>query len=577
MKKIFLIIFLSCFFFTQVEARLLFSDEHPVSENDALTIDPQDESNEVNLNFGKNLSAKIKFVKTEDEFLLNKSVDFQSNEIKNIRIENLAIEPNCDNSYVGKIYHNTNDNNSYICDGNNFTQINNKPDIDMATARYRDSSTTNLNAASTNNLVPWDTEDFEDSSVFIHDPITNNSRIQVLESGPYLISGSINVENSITSNFRYNGRVKFRINGTTVPEMRFQPGYIRQTSGQTETSLVFSSILYLSTNDYFEVLVDQENTTAGVANMISLQSSLSIIQLKGQKGSKGDTGTPGTDGVDGADGDITWQGTWVSQNYIKNQAVSYQGSSYVCILSTISSEDPSNTTYWELMASKGEKGEQGLPGDAGVGTDNETFYIDANDTGGNLALQFGTTLAETLSWNNTKQAFDLSDNLNILSSNESLKLGDGSSNDIYITFDDNTDHKIGWDDSANNFSTFGEDIESECGPYGIFWAERGTVVSNESWALGNGQSPFGSPMGCNGTVKKIAATCTGTIGTSLSAVLRKNNVATSCTVNLSTTVGEATLNSCNETFLGTDVLGVYAGTEVGTWTECVGTFWVKYD
>ena len=71
-------------------------------------------------------------------------------------------------------------------------------------------------------------------------------------------------------------------------------------------------------------------------------------------------------------------------------------------------------------------------------------------------------------------------------------------------------------------------------------------------------------MGCNGRVKKFAATCTGATGTSLDAVIRKNNVATSCTVNLSTTVGQATISDCNESFLSTDVIGIYAGTENGS-------------
>lgn len=120
-------------------------------------------------------------------------------------------------------------------------------------------------------------------------------------------------------------------------------------------------------------------------------------------------------------------------------------------------------------------------------------------------------------------------------------------------------------------------VSSECGPYGIFWAERGTVSNNASWAMGNGQSPFGSPMGCAGRVTKFAATCTGSIGTSLNAVIRKNNVATACTVNIPAVSGQAVVTNCNETFTDTDVVGVYAGTEVGAWSECVGTFWVKYD
>jgi hypothetical protein len=65
----------------------------------------------------------------------------------------------------------------------------------------------------------------------------------------------------------------------------------------------------------------------------------------------------GVRGTDGADGDITWQEDWTSQNYTVNQAVSYQGSSYVCKLNTVSSEVPTDTTYWSVLASKGDTGD----------------------------------------------------------------------------------------------------------------------------------------------------------------------------------------------------------------------------
>lgn len=120
-------------------------------------------------------------------------------------------------------------------------------------------------------------------------------------------------------------------------------------------------------------------------------------------------------------------------------------------------------------------------------------------------------------------------------------------------------------------------LNSDCGPHGIFWAERGTVASNQSWALGNGQSPWGSVMGCAGTVQRFAATCTGSIGTALGAVIRINNVATTCSLSIPASVGGVANTTCSEAFGANDIVGVYAQTETGAWTECVGTFWVKYD
>jgi len=105
-----------------------------------------------------------------------------------------------------------------------------------------------------------------------------------------------------------------------------------------ETTGTISATLDLNINDKLRVL------TVRVAGT-DLSSdpngcSFTMISTTGSKGDKGDIGNPG---------DINWQGQWVSQNYIENQTVEYLGSSYVCILDTTSSQNPSNTTYWDLV------------------------------------------------------------------------------------------------------------------------------------------------------------------------------------------------------------------------------------
>lgn len=54
--------------------------------------------------------------------------------------------------------------------------------------------------------------------------------------------------------------------------------------------------------------------------------------------------------------------------YEKNDVVTYQGSSYVSLQST-QGNAPTNTTYWQLIASKGDtgaQGEQGIQGPQGI-------------------------------------------------------------------------------------------------------------------------------------------------------------------------------------------------------------------
>jgi len=72
------------------------------------------------------------------------------------------------------------------------------------------------------------------------------------------------------------------------------------------------------------------------------------IDLKGDQGIQGLPGTNGTDGLD-----INWLGAYAGgTTYVVNDAVSYNGSSYICKLESTGNL-PTNTTYWDLMAQKG--------------------------------------------------------------------------------------------------------------------------------------------------------------------------------------------------------------------------------
>jgi len=67
--------------------------------------------------------------------------------------------------------------------------------------------------------------------------------------------------------------------------------------------------------------------------------------------------------------EINWAGDWESHDrqYSKNDIVSYNGSSYICVLPHISSDDrlPTNKALWDVVALKGDTGTQGTKGDTG--------------------------------------------------------------------------------------------------------------------------------------------------------------------------------------------------------------------
>jgi hypothetical protein len=77
-------------------------------------------------------------------------------------------------------------------------------------------------------------------------------------------------------------------------------------------------------------------------------------QVANIKGPAGAAGPPGSPGVG-----FTWRSAWSgATSYSVNDAVSYQGSSYICIVAN-SAQVPTNTAYWSLMAQQGATGPAG--------------------------------------------------------------------------------------------------------------------------------------------------------------------------------------------------------------------------
>jgi len=79
----------------------------------------------------------------------------------------------------------------------------------------------------------------------------------------------------------------------------------------------------------------------------------------GEPGQNGEDGAPGQNGEDGAQGPqgpIYWQGQYDnSVEYIPGDAVSYESSSYICVLTT-NSHPPTNGSYWDILAQAGGSG-----------------------------------------------------------------------------------------------------------------------------------------------------------------------------------------------------------------------------
>lgn len=143
---------------------------------------------------------------------------------------------------------------------------------------------TNINAAATDNLALMDTQKNISGAALSHDAA--NDRVDVNTTGAYHAYIVLSYDSAPT---RYNGRVKFRVNGTVVATVRGKQGYVRNTTGHGESSLSAATVLNLTAGDYVEVLVDRESNPGGTVFLSPSESSFILtaqfFQVPGLVGS----------------------------------------------------------------------------------------------------------------------------------------------------------------------------------------------------------------------------------------------------------------------------------------------------
>ena len=124
--------------------------------------------------------------------------------------------------------------------------------------------------------------------------------------------------------------------------------------------------------------------------------------VNGPQGPQGNTGAPGATGATGATGlqgpqgpagpaGLYWRGTWSPTTiYNPNDAVSYNGSSYIALAITSGISPDSAGLFWALLAQQGTPGPQGPQGPAG--SSGPRFFAVVNSTG---TLHHGSNVAST--------------------------------------------------------------------------------------------------------------------------------------------------------------------------------------
>jgi len=187
--------------------------------------------------------------------------------------------------------------------------------------------------------------DIETQPTIVEHNNTTTSRIDIKATGMYKVYYRVVVVSSAGT--FHDAQARLLVNGVTQIPGSYSVGssYGTVVSSNIQSQATASVIYNFTANDYVELQALFETADAAT---VAFDPVLIVEKAAGA-----------FPGQDGTAGDITWEGNWVSGNYITNQAVSYNGSSYVCHTNTTASQLPTDTGFWNVLAAKGDTGAAG--------------------------------------------------------------------------------------------------------------------------------------------------------------------------------------------------------------------------
>jgi hypothetical protein len=125
-------------------------------------------------------------------------------------------------------------------------------------------------------------------------------------------------------------------------------------AAQTAAELAESNTVDFQQN----LAVTATTLSAGSSATVSYNSGTTTMTFGLPTGATGATGSAGATGATGAQGPegLKWLGAYAGgTSYVIDDAVSYNGTSYICKLASTGNL-PTNTTYWDVLAEKGAPG-----------------------------------------------------------------------------------------------------------------------------------------------------------------------------------------------------------------------------
>jgi len=209
--------------------------------------------------------------------------------------------------------------------------------------------------------------------------------IQISDNGEIYI-GLGWPDNAVEWIFNRNGNLTLP-SGLTFPDNTYQnTAFLGYNSGNFTSSLQLNGI-NVSVSGHTHTASDITDFNSAVSGLIPVPlqgiqgmdgafagQGIQGIQGESVQGVQGAQGTEGSQGSQGLQGEaiqgsmaiIYWQGEWASfTGYSTGAGVSYNGSSYVATQYSYNT-DPTNTSYWQLLAAQGTQGIEGSQGAQGV-------------------------------------------------------------------------------------------------------------------------------------------------------------------------------------------------------------------
>ncbi len=223
---------------------------------------------------------------------LGNDLDLDGNQMLNTRIENIAVPPACVAGWEGRLYFNTANSQTYVCNGSSWVQLDSTITSGaLAAVQIRRTTTFSLAAAGTWYDVPFNTTDVENTPGILEHNNTNTERVDVKDDGLYQITYRFRANDGGTTHTILS---RLQLNGASV----INGSLSGETNYQNEFGVVQATVLaQLTANDYVTLQVQRSTN-----NQIEADALLSVIKLEGVKG---DPGPAGADGVDGAPGGTT--------------------------------------------------------------------------------------------------------------------------------------------------------------------------------------------------------------------------------------------------------------------------------